>query len=505
MQICVHLDSARLFRWHLALLLALREAGHDAAVSFVDTPEALPTSFTVILDYDRARARAGDDRLSSRLAPPALAQLPRYAGGGYDVMLDLSSSSRVQIHPGRVLRPLYDGSYKDYVLFFCAAAGEAPVLAIADSQSRDHIWPIGRPALETPWRPAQSMDEITSRLIEGVIATLAAIARGEETPFERPEQTNFAGRSSIIEACSGWAMRRVRRKAARIIEKLAGNEPKWHVAWRKMADSEGPGVLPEQYRIENFRTLDDGGASYFADPFLFVHEDSVHVFVEEVPDNTGRGVISHFTLDAQGNASKPRIVLDTGSHLSYPQVFEHGGAIYMMPESSAAGGLDLYRAAQFPHAWEKAGRLIDGRIHDATLFAHEGRLWIAAGTQSFQSSSWDGLSLFYADRIEGPWSAHPLNPVVVDSAGARPAGPLWRDADGALLRPAQDCTKGYGSGLTLKRIEVLTPERFSEATVGRSGFASPGIMGPHTVGRAGGFEVVDFYARPSALRAGYRG
>jgi hypothetical protein len=435
----------------------------------------------------------------------AFAHLPRYAGGAYDVMLDLSSSGRVATHPGRVLRPLYDGSYKDYALFGCAASGEAPVLAIADSLSRNHIWAIGRPALETPWRPAQSLDQMTSRLIEGFVATLRSIARGEEPAYERPEQTNFAGRSSIIEACGRWAVRRVRRKLTRAVEKLSGNEPRWHVAWRKSGVGRSEDIAPGSYRIEHFRTLDDGGLRYFADPFLFVQDGTVHVFVEEVPNTTGRGVISHFTLDAQGVPSKPRVVLDTGSHLSYPQVFEHGGAIYMMPESSAAGGLDLYRATQFPGTWEKVGRLIEGRIHDATLFDHDGRLWIATGSQAFQSSSWDGLSLYYADHLEGPWTAHPLNPVVIDAAGARPAGPLWRDAHGALLRPAQDCTSGYGSGLTLQRVIELSPERFREEAAGALHFSGSGIQGPHTLGRAGGFEVVDLYTRPGALRTGYRG
>ncbi len=479
-------------------------------MSFGDTPEPLPTSFTVILDYDRARARAGNDRFSTRLSPAAFAPLPRYAGGAYDVMLDLSSSSRVATHPGRVLRPLYDGSYKDYALFGCAAAGEAPVLAIADSLSRDHIWAIGRPALETPWRPAQSLDQITSRLADGILATLAAIERGEEPAFERPEQTNFTGPSSIIEACARWALRRGRRKITRIVEKLSGNEPKWHVAWRKTGAGGCEQITPASYRIEHFRTLDDGGLSYFADPFLFVHQGTVHVFVEEVPNSTGRGVVSHFTLDAHGAPSKPSVVLDTGSHLSYPHVFEHRGAIYMMPESSAAGGLDLYRATQFPHTWENVGRLIDGRIHDATLFEHEGRLWIAAGSQAFQSSSWDGLSLFHADRLEGPWTPHPLNPVAVDAAGARPAGPLWRDAQGTLIRPAQDCTSGYGAALTLKRLIAVTPEHVREETAGQITFADRDISGPHTIGRAGGFEVVDLYARPAlsglviADEAGYK-
>lgn len=502
MQICVHLDSARLFRWHLALLQALREKGHDPFVSFVDTPEPLPTSLTVLFDYDRARAHIPDDRFSTHLAPAAFANVTRYAGGDYGLMLDLSSASHVRTHPGRVLRPLYDGSYKDYVLFQSVLEQQAPHLAIADSVTRDFLWPIGRPAIETPWRPSNSMDMITSRLIEGLVRTVDAIAAGQSPPMERSEQTGFAGRSTILASAAEFTAKRTRRTVSRAVEIVTSNAPKWHVAWRRI---NGQSASPAELELAQFRTLDDGGRGYFADPFVLVHDGITHVFVEEVPRASGRGVISHFTLSASGDPSTPHVVLDTGSHLSYPYVFAHLGEIYMLPESTAAGGLDLYRATRFPDAWEKVARLIGEPLHDATPFEHEGRWWIAAGTQTLQSSSWDALSLYFADDLLGPWHPHPLNPVLIDSAAARPAGALWRDATGALMRPAQDCAHGYGSAITLRRILRLDPETFQEETAGTIGFeAKGGIKGPHTLSRGGGFELIDLFAQPSRLRSGYR-
>lgn len=504
MQICVHFDSARLYRWHLALLTALSDAGHDAVVSFVDTPEPLPTSLTVVFDYDRARRRAADDRFSTHLLPKSLAGWPRYGGGGYDLMLDLSSASRVQTHPGRVLRPLYDGSYKDYALFHCVLTQRAPRLELADSQSRGHVWLIGRPAIEAPWRPSLSFEMITSRLIEGIVRMLPEVAGGKLPAVERSEQTNFAGRSSTLAAALKFAALRLRRKATRAAGILTANKPKWHVAWRRPRDANMPSTA--QLTIGDFRTLEDGGNRYFADPFLFAHADTTHVFVEEVPSLTGRGVISHFTLQADGTPSKPQCVLDTGSHLSYPFVFEHEGTIYLLPEATAAGGLDLYRAGTFPTQWEKVARLIDQPIHDATLFRHEDRWWIAAGNQILQSSSWDGLSLFFAQSLLGPWQPHPLNPVLIDASAARPAGPLWRDTTGHWIRPAQDCSTGYGGAITLRRILQLDPQHFREETAGTINFgAKNGLQGPHTIARTGGFEIVDLYASPGRLRAGYRG
>lgn len=503
MQICVHLDRARLYRWHLALIAVLKDAGHDVVVSFGDRPEPLPTSLTAVLDYDRARSGAPPDRFSTPLAEQAFSAVPRYAGGGYDLMMDLASASRVATHPGRVVRPLYDGSYKDYALFQAVLDRRPPSLAIADSETRA-VWLVGQPAIEMPWRPSTSIDMITSRVIEGLVRTARRIAEGEHPTHELTEQASSVGRSTIFASATGFTSYRVRRKARRAVEIATSNSPKWHVAWRRLEGSFP--VRTTTLNASAFRTLEDEGKAYFADPFLFAHQDVMHVFVEEVPSHTNRGVISHFTLSDDGTPSKRQVVLDTGSHLSYPNVFADGGEIYMLPESSAAGGLDLYRAASFPLVWEKAARLIDEPLHDATPFQHEGRWWIAAGTQTLQSSSWDGLSLYFADSLLGPWHPHALNPVLIDAACARPGGPLWRDSGGILIRPAQDCTDSYGGALTLRRILRLTPEAFAEETAGTLAFGQgSGLQGPHTLSRADGFEIIDLYARPGRLRAGYRG
>jgi hypothetical protein len=54
-------------------------------------------------------------------------------------------------------------------------------------------------------------------------------------------------------------------------------------------------------------------------------------------------------------------------------------------------------------------------------------------------------------------------------------------------------------------ISELTPRTFGEQLAGTIEFsAGAHLLGPHTIGRGGGFEVVDLYARPGAVRAGYR-
>ncbi|MGL4396098.1 MAG: glucosamine inositolphosphorylceramide transferase family protein, partial [Hyphomicrobium sp.] len=93
----------------------------------------------------------------------------------------------------------------------------------------------------------------------------------------------------------------------------------------------------------------------------------------------------------------------------------------------------------------------------------------------------------------------------VDARSTRPAGPLWMDG-AHLIRPTQDCSTGYGGQVTLNRIERLDEGAFAETAIGTIAFdAGLNVRGPHTVVRGAGLELIDLYARPSALRAGYRG
>ncbi len=503
MHVVVCLDRARLFRWHLALIEALRSGGHVVTVRFRDSTEPLPTSLTAILDFDRVRNRSGIDRFSTRLSPDAFARDTASAAQPPELTIDLSSSDKVERMAGRVVRPLYDGSAKDYNLFHALLDGHAPHLALFDSDGNRTI-EIGQPALETPRRLANSLDNVTSRLVEGIVQRIAAIAAGEPAAGPPSATHESPVNRSILRSASAFASDRAGRKMRQARDKLTGDQLRWHTAWRRLPDGAPPWPQSGPLTLSDFRVIPDDGARFYADPFVIARDGVCHIFLEDLPDATGIGVISHTTIGADGIVAPPRPVLETGRHLSYPFVFERDGHIWMLPEQSAGGGLDLYRAERFPDQWVHAARLIDGRLHDATLFEHDGLLWIAAGSEAFQSSSWDALALYWATSLLGPWQAHARNPVVVDARSARPAGPLWRH-DGALYRPAQDCSGGYGGAVTLNRITALTRDTFAEEAVGRISFGiGQNLLGPHTIGRGGGIEVVDIYARPGALRAGYR-
>ena len=239
---------------------------------------------------------------------------------------------------------------------------------------------------------------------------------------------------------------------------------------------------------------------YWADPFALEKNGRYFVFFEELPFKTGRAHISMVEIDrATGKASAPVRVLERGYHLSYPFLLEHEGQLYMVPETAQNRTVELYRCIDFPLRWKLERVLMqDVRCVDATFHRAADRWWMfanaaAAGSRMFD----DELHLFHSERLAGDWQPHARNPVKSDARCARPAGQLyWRN--GTLYRPAQICAPLYGSGLSLNRVLRLTPHDYAERQVERIlPAAHDGLLGLHTVNRAGDLTVVDGFIRRS--------
>lgn len=280
--------------------------------------------------------------------------------------------------------------------------------------------------------------------------------------------------------------------AGRLMHKLKpGRRPfYWQVAYRLI---DGPGVA-ETGRLDGpaFTVLPDDGQRFYADPFVIEHSGHHYLFVEEFPYRRGHGVISVAELGDNGAFGRPKIVLEEPHHLSYPQVFPHDGEIFMIPESSAAREVVLYRASQFPHEWVREAVLIQGReFNDATLLVSRGRFWLV-GTERFgHGSASDTMSVYCADDLRGPWAPHLLNPISIDRSAARPGGAFIRTG-GDVILPVQDGSEAYGGGLGLMQLVRLDAEDVV--------FAPPRPIGPgdawarrgiHTLNRAGRVEVID--------------
>ena len=277
----------------------------------------------------------------------------------------------------------------------------------------------------------------------------------------------------------------------RLGNKLLRRKPfYWQVAYRVV---DGPAIA-QTAALDGlpFTVLPDDGQRFYADPFLFEHNGTTWLFVEEFPYSTGKGIISVAQWQGDG-FSTPQPVLEEPHHLSYPQVFAEGDEIFMLPESSGGSELVLYRASQFPHRWQRDTVLVSGReLNDATLLRHDDRFWLFCTERLPGGSASDTLVILHAENPRGPWLDHKSNPITIDRRSARLGGAFVRAPDGTITLPVQDGSLGYGGGLGLLHViklddgEVVLSQ--PEAIAAGPAWNRQGI---HTLNRMGNIEVVD--------------
>jgi hypothetical protein len=268
--------------------------------------------------------------------------------------------------------------------------------------------------------------------------------------------------------------------------RLAKRE-EWFVAYRRIAE---PHAAPELGPA--FTPITHPPRHSFADPFVISNGSRSYIFFEDLDVTTGKGSISYVSLNGSGQTSAPATALRRPYHLSYPFLFEHGGAYYMIPETSATRRVELYRAVAFPAEWKLERVLLEGiEAVDPTLFHRDGRFWLFANVAESGGPTVDELFLFSADSLTGEWTPHPMNPIVSDVRRARPAGRLF-ERDGHLIRPSQDCSGRYGSAVVLSEVTTLSADEYREVPLRRmeSGWLK-GNLASHTYNFDGGIEVVD--------------
>jgi hypothetical protein len=269
----------------------------------------------------------------------------------------------------------------------------------------------------------------------------------------------------------------------------------WTLAYRFTQQESWTGTL------DGFHHLVPPTDRFWADPFPLERDGRHYIFFEELPFAAGRAHISVIEVKADGTVSEPKRVLERDYHLSYPFLFEDQGELYMIPETAHNRAVELYRCVSFPDQWKFERTLVkDAWAADATIHRANDRLWMFA-TVGFEGGEInDELHLFSADRLTGPWKAHRRNPIRSDVRGARPAGRLFVE-NGELMRPGQICTPLYGSGIALHRVTRLDDLQYSEEEVRRIAPQSAGVLGLHTINRAGALSVTDAFVRRRRFRA----
>ena len=198
---------------------------------------------------------------------------------------------------------------------------------------------------------------------------------------------------------------------------------------------------------------------FCADPFLFRHSGANYLFYETV-DAYEKGKLGCLK-EVDGKWIDQGIVLEEPWHLSYPQVFEEGGKVYMLPEACdfGKGGVHLYEAVEFPMKWKRVATLIDRPFADSTILKYDGHWYMACYTIPPKETA----ELWHADSLFGPWTRHPQWRNINQSNRLRRCGGSFIRRGDVLYRVAQDCNGPlYGKRLFKVRVEKISPTEYKE-------------------------------------------
>lgn len=480
-EITIDRQAAR--RWHERLRARLSRLLPGSVIRFrlADGAGDFPPAVVHLLALERLLLRRSPESLCDKVR---LGEAE--ADGDFQpaVILDCTGLEQPPSRPDGVMvfRPLYNGEAGEAAAAAALLAGSSPAIAL-ENVTDGTLAATGLPSLEAADGLTGGLEAVASRVITLIEKALLSPA----SHFARPLAESSL---SAPRGAAAYFLRGLAHNCARRIYHLCCYSPHWRVGWRF---NDGPGVL-ETGALSGpaWRALPDLGAACAADPFPIEWQGKTCIFFEQLDHRVGKGTIFAQEFGGAGPEGAPFLVLEEPWHLSYPFLIAHKDALYMIPEASASGAVSIYRCAEFPRKWECVAQLLTGiEASDATVFQHAGRFWMTSVVRDGVGGYSDTLAIHHASDLFGPWEQHAQRPALIDARLARPAGNVVARA-GALWRPVQDCSAGYGKKLAIARIDALDPQNFSQSVTAA---ISPGPLWPgnrlHTLNRWGRLECID--------------
>ena len=263
---------------------------------------------------------------------------------------------------------------------------------------------------------------------------------------------------------------------------------RWSVAFTKKSWRRT--ILKKGIEIKNPKNR------FFADPFIITIDNRTVCFVEDYSYNTKIGSISAIEIFDNNQYKIYEYIIKEPFHMSFPYIFRYKDELYMIPETSKAKSIRLYKCIDFPTKWEYQKDLFKNiNATDSMIFYHNNMWWIFF-TISITGKNYNSHLVAYytkSDPINGKWTPHKKNPIINDSTIARNGGILGLNK-GLIIRARQRQSFNiYGASLSLAEITELTPELFSEKEICKilPNFL-PDIIGVHQIDSNEKYTVYDY-------------
>ena len=237
---------------------------------------------------------------------------------------------------------------------------------------------------------------------------------------------------------------------------------------------------------------EDSKRYWGADPFLFKYNGTIYLFYERYDCITRKGSLAYRIINKNFTVGPVNVVIEEGSHLSFPFIFEKDEEVYLIPESSSQNCIQVYKADCFPDKWSKH------KVIAHNLAAVD---TIVLKIENDNTNVWLHTSVGDSCNVENYFLIldNDFNLVKKEKAksysgyGNRNAGKIVYE-DGKVYRIGQDCTNGeYGKGLVV--YDVTNPKQEIELKY-LSIFdfeidKNENYCGVHTYNECGDLSVID--------------
>ena len=189
--------------------------------------------------------------------------------------------------------------------------------------------------------------------------------------------------------------------------------------------------------------------SWFADTIILDETDNtITLLVEEYFYSNHKGRISKLVVNRITWCLEQIIpIIDIETHLSFPVYYRLEDKVFIYPESTKSGSLTLYEYNDNEGSAKPVAVICNYPLADAVILKIQGRNYLMATTSPMDNGK---ILDFYP--LDDPYSG-PEFKVAFKTNVARNAG-LPFIVDNRLFRPAQDCTKSYGSCVVIQELTV---------------------------------------------------
>lgn len=274
------------------------------------------------------------------------------------------------------------------------------------------------------------------------------------------------------------------------------------IAYRKVSNQQ---TLLTEDKAFQYKLLRPRFQYWYADPILYSEGGMTYVFLEMYDRIAEKGMIGVSYFDEKGKLSVPQKIIEEEFHLSFPEVFAYRDETYMIPESSAANQIRIYKKGKTVYDWtlfkvfEGMERCVDtvsyvNRVTDQLILINSKgciRNALKSQLQIYLMDNWDIGELqdisFIIQNNE-------------NSLKVRNGGSLLHLED-ELYRVVQESTETeYGKNILIYKINEIGVNGYKESFQKYIGIENLNVKiipfvtkkkGTHTYAYKDGYEVLD--------------